>query len=186
MISNACDIPPAPAVSQAHWSDAMIRREIAKYPQWFVHVNFGNGIVARSTSWPDAPDDSRHMGVSKFDFIVKRNLPDLQGKRILEIGCNAGLVAIHMARLGAAEVVGIDNDAFWPRWREQAQFVKSALEWRCRTTYNVRYHECDMRALPELDLGRFDIVIALNCIYYIEEAEIQHLIHHIAGIAPHL
>src|SRR4051794_16939927 len=86
------------------WSDDYIRDEIPRF-KWFIHTNFGNGIVARSTAWPDAPIDSRHMGVSKFEYIVRRNLPDLQGKRVLEIGCNCGLIAIHMARLGAAEVV---------------------------------------------------------------------------------
>jgi 2-polyprenyl-3-methyl-5-hydroxy-6-metoxy-1,4-benzoquinol methylase len=123
------------------------------------------------------------MGVSKFEFIVRPNLPDLQGKRILELGCNAGVVSIHMARLGAAEVVGIDCERGWAGWREQAAFVKGALEWRCRTSYNVRFIECDMRRLPDLDLGKFDICIALNCIYYIEKEEIRKLPRHIASVS---
>lgn len=170
---------------EASFSDESIRRRIAEYDRWFVHTNFGNGIIARSTSWPDQPLDSRHAGDSKFDFIVRRNLPDLQGKRILEIGCNAGVISIHIARLGAAEVVGIDCERGWPRWKEQAEFLKSALEWRCRTKYNVRYVECDMVALPEVDLGRFDAVIALNCIYYIQEDQIRRLTHHVASITDH-
>jgi SAM-dependent methyltransferase len=171
---------PAPV-----WSDEYIRRQIPRY-RWFVHTNFGNGIVARSTSWPDAPPDSPNMGLSKFDYIIHRNLPDLQGKRILEIGCNAGVMSIHMARLGAAEVVGIDSEASWPNWRMQAEFVQGALEWRCCTSYNVRYQECDMRRLPQLDLGRFDVVLALNCIYYIEEDQIRRLVRHLSMITDRL
>ena len=165
-----------------HFSDEYIRRRIAQFDRWFVNTNFGNGIIARSTCWPDEPENSRHAGASKFDFIVRRNLPDLQGKRILEIGCNAGVISIHMARLGAADVVGIDCDRHWPRWREQAEFLKAALQWRCRTTYNTHYLECDMVDLPTLDLGRFDIVLALNCIYYVDPDQIRRLTRHIAAI----
>ena len=175
----------APPVTTENMSDELIRRRIASFDKWFVHVNFGNGIKVRSTSWPDAAEDSRHMGVSKFDFIVRRNLPDLQGKRILELGCNAGVISIHMSRLGAREVVGIDCDACWPRWLEQAEFVKSALEWRCQTNYRIRYIDCDMRKLPELDLGRFDAVIALNCLYYLEPDEIHRLTDYVSSVTDH-
>ncbi len=166
------------------WSDDYIRGQIPGY-KWFVHTDFGNGIVARSTHWPDAAHDSPHMGVPKFEFIVRRNLPDLQGKRVLELGCNAGVIAIHMTRLGAVEVVGVDCEEGWPHWREQANFVKGALEWRCRTTYNVRYIECDMRRLPELDIGTFDCAIALNCLYYIEEDQIARVVRYLSSVTPH-
>ncbi len=140
------------SVTPVEWSDEYIRSQIPRF-KWFVHTNFGNGIVARSISWPDAPDNSWHMGTSKFDFIVRRNLPDLQGKRVLEIGCNAGIISIHMARLGAASVVGVDSEMGWPGWMEQSRFVKGALEWRCQTTYNVDYVECDMRRLASWTLA---------------------------------
>ncbi len=163
-------------------SDSYIQEQIPRF-KWFIDVNFGNGIVAKSTTWPDAPPDSRHVGVSKFDFIVRRNLPDLQGKRILDIGCNCGLVAIHMVRNGAAEVVGIDNERTWPNWLQQAEFVKAALEWRCRTTYNVSYHNIDVKDLPRRELGRFDAVMALNSLYYLTETDIEAVMRHVSSIA---
>ena len=164
-------------------SDAYIREQIPKY-KWFVHVNFGNGIAAASTSWPDEPPNSRHAGIGKFEFIVRRNLPDLQGKRVLDIGCNCGLIAIHTLRSGAAEVVGVDSERTWPHWREQAEFVKRALEWRCRTTYNVSYEEADLRDLPTTNLGTFDVVLALNCLYYLEEPQIEAVMKHVSTISP--
>jgi SAM-dependent methyltransferase len=163
-------------------SDERIRSEIGRH-NWFIPVDFGGGIVARSTSWPDAPRNSPHVGITKFEFIVKRNLPDLQGRRFLEIGCNCGVVAIHMVRNGAREVVGIDNDATWPSWRSQAEFVREALEWRCQAKYNVRYIECDARNLPSLDVGRFDAVLALNSLYYLDEPSIARVIRHASMIA---
>jgi SAM-dependent methyltransferase len=171
-----------PGTTEVAMSDEFIRQEIPKY-KWFVHVNFGNGIVAQSTSWADAPLESRNSGTTKFDFIVKRNLPDLQGRRFLEIGCNCGLISIHMLRNGAREVVGIDTEPTWPQWRQQAEFVRSALEWRCQTKYNARYVELDARELPSTDFGRFDAVLALNSLYYLEEAAIARIMRHVSTIS---
>jgi SAM-dependent methyltransferase len=36
--------------------------------------------------------------------------PDLSGKRVLDLGCGLGSLGIHMARRGAAKVLGIDLD----------------------------------------------------------------------------
>lgn len=170
----------------ADMSDDAIRAGIRRFDRWFAHTDFGNGIVARSTAWPDAPSDSIHMGVAKFEFIVRPNLPDLQGKRILDLGCNNGLIAIHMARLGAREVLGIDCSRYWPRVIEQAEFVKAALEWRCATRYNTRYLDMEFGDLTEHDFGRFDAAIALNSLYYLEEAEIERVVRHLATITDHL
>ena len=151
--------------------------------QWFTHVDFGYGVIAQSTSWPDAPLDSTHMGVTKFEHIIKRNLPNLQGRRILELGCNAGLVSIHMCRLGAREVIGIDSERTWPKWKEQAEFVRRALELRCGSRYNTVYHDLDMKSVPDRDFGEFDAVIALNCLYYLEEEDIGRVMRHASEIA---
>src|SRR5688572_18548133 len=35
---------------------------------------------------------------------------DLRGKRVLDIGCRDGLFCFEAEKLGAAEVIGIDND----------------------------------------------------------------------------
>jgi tRNA (mo5U34)-methyltransferase len=37
-------------------------------------------------------------------------LPDVRGKAVLDVGCNAGYYAYEMKRRGAARVVGIDTD----------------------------------------------------------------------------
>src|SRR6266851_2677678 len=35
-------------------------------------------------------------------------LPDVDGRRVLDLGCGAGQLARHLATTGAAEVVGVD------------------------------------------------------------------------------
>lgn len=172
-----------PDYANVEWTDDRVLEEIEKFDQWFVHTDFGNGVVARSTAWPDASMHSTHMGISKFDYIVKPNLPNLQGKRVLELGCNNGLISTYMCRQAATEVIGIDCSDHWGQVIDQAEFVKSAFEYRGNTKFNTTYHDHHMGDLPQMGLGKFDIVIALNCLYYLEEAEIESVMRHVSEIA---
>ncbi|MBN2021540.1 MAG: class I SAM-dependent methyltransferase [Pirellulales bacterium] len=161
-------------------NDAYIRSRVGEM-KWYAPISLGAGIVTRPWNWPDAPVNSPHMGPARFEFILRRNLPDLQGKRVLDLGCNAGLMSLHMARCGAREVVGMDSEKTWPGWQEQAAFVKRVLEWRCATSYNVAFVEANMRDLPSLDLGAFDVVVALCCLYYLDPHDIDRVIGHVAN-----
>jgi SAM-dependent methyltransferase len=157
-------------------TDELLRQEIAKF-RWYQPVSFGGGIVASNRAGPHTLA-SHEFGRAKWRYIVERNLPDVQGLRVLDLGCNCGLFSIELARAGAREVVGIDSERTWPGWKEQAQLVKEALEWRCATGYNVSFVEGSMASVPELGLGRFDVVMALCSIYYLGDDEIQRLLGH--------
>ena len=157
-------------------SDEQVR-DYVNSQTWYQPVPLGNGIYTTAVS---GVHDifSPETGLTKWNYIIERNLPDVQGMRVLDIGCNAGLFTIQLARAGAREVVGIDSKRTWEPWHEQATFVKDLLERRCETTYNVTYIDASMTEIPDLDLGRFDLVIALCSIYYIEDGEIRRLLRH--------
>ena len=155
-------------------NEEVIKETIAQHT-FYQPIEFGNGIVA--SNWAGKyTNASYEFGLKKWRYIIERNLPDVQGMRVLDIGCNSGLYCIQLARMGAREVVGIDSESTWPSWMEQAKFLKDALEWRCGTTYKVKYYDCPMTKIPDLNLGKFDLVIALCCIYYISDEEIQALL----------
>ncbi len=160
--------------------EALLRKQ-AKQFDWYTPVNFGNGLIINGNFKISSDDESIHFGLGKWRYIVERNLPDLQGKRVLDIGCNAGAFCIQMARMGATEVIGIDSNRTWPNWLNQAKFVKSALEWRCGTTYPITFIDSEMDRIPDLNLGHFDVVIALCCLYYLEGKKIQALLEHFNG-----
>lgn len=61
--------------------------------------------------------------------------------------------------------------------------MKSALEWRCQTKYNVKYIDTDINDLSSLELGSFDAVIALNSLYYLDEKDIERTIRHVADLS---
>lgn len=165
--------PPAPRMSEA-----LLREGVARY-RWYSPIDFGGGVVARG-NFNGSELNSINFGLGRWDYILRRNLPSLVGKRVLDIGCNSGVFCVEMARMGAVDVVGVDSSGAWPGWTEQAEFVKAALEWRCNTSYPIRFVDADMANIPDLELGRFDVAIALCCIYYLEDEPLQRLMDHLA------
>ena len=159
--------------------DAWLLHGIAGYQQWYQCVDFGNGIVAHVTTppeWKPDPSLDASSGMDRFDFIIRPNLPDVSGLRVLDLGCNVGLYSLAVAKMGAREVVGVDRDL---RIRQrtgqlpfvdlvsQAEFVKSAFEIRDSTKYPVIYKAIDFQNLDDLrSLGTFDLILALNVVYH--------------------
>jgi 2-polyprenyl-3-methyl-5-hydroxy-6-metoxy-1,4-benzoquinol methylase len=46
------------------------------------------------------------LALEHVDFLAL--LPSVQGRRVLDLGCGAGQLALHLATAGAAEVIGVD------------------------------------------------------------------------------
>ncbi len=118
-------------------------------------------------------------GHGRWNYILKDNLPLLSGKRILTLGANNGHNSIQMLRCGAREVIGIELD---DTNIEQGNFVKSAFEWADNTKYNFHYCHANMKDLLQLNLGTFDMVMALCSIYYLDDISIANLVRYISKI----
>lgn len=159
--------------------DSWIRRGIVGYQQWYQSVDFGNGLVADVTTPPDwrpHPELNPGSGLDRWNFIVRRNLPDLRGMRVLDLGCNVGLYSIEMARMGAREVVAVDRDTTirqrtgqLPKVNlvAQAEFVRKAFELREDTNFPVEFKAIDFKDLKAIKaLGWFDLILALNVVYH--------------------
>jgi tRNA (mo5U34)-methyltransferase len=84
-------------------------------------------------------------------------LPDLTGKTVLDIGCNAGFYAFEMMRRGAARVVGIDSDA---RYLAQARLAAEVLG------HEIELHQMDVYSVGELG-EKFDLVIFMGVLYHL-------------------
>lgn len=61
-------------------------------------------------------------------------LPDVNGRRVLDLGCGAGQLARHLATRGAAEVIGVDVsermlECARTQWaRPRASYQHAAIE----------------------------------------------------------
>jgi len=143
---NATAARPAAAGSRA----AAVRRRIDALGPWFHNLDLGGVETAPDHFLGDYPR-------FKFDRFAGA-LPDLGGKSVLDIGCNAGFYAFEMKRRGAARVLGIDED---PRYLEQARFAAAELGW----------DDVEFRRLSVYDVGalgeRFDLVLFMGVLYHL-------------------
>jgi SAM-dependent methyltransferase len=116
------------------------------------------------------------LGTGRWNFIMKDHLPIPVGGSVLDLGSNNGFNPLQMLRAGAASAVGIEiqESAI-----EQANFLKAAYEWLDNRSYDFRSIHASQGDLPELGLPRFDVVTALCCLYYLDDADVRKLVHYI-------
>lgn len=81
------------------------------------------------------------------------HLGELAGLRVAHVQCHIGTDTLSLARLGAAEVVGID---FSPAAIEAARDLAT----RAPGGDRLSFVEAAVHRIPELDLGTFDLVYA--------------------------
>src|SRR5918996_3056005 len=84
-------------------------------------------------------------------------LPDVDGRRVLDLGCGAGQLAHHLATLGAAEVVGIDVS-------ERMLALARADCAHPRVTYHRAAVE--QASFPS---GRFEVVVSSLVLHYVDD-----------------
>jgi SAM-dependent methyltransferase len=139
---------------------------------WYYHLDFGRGVVVR----PELRHDP-YAGEANWSFI-ERHLPPLEGLRVLDIGCNAGLYALRMVDAGAAEVVGVDLAV------EQAEFVRDHFAEREGRDYRrARFVAADVRTYDLTSLGSFDLATLFCVAYHLGEAA-DRVIAQVARMAP--
>ena len=83
--------------------------------------------------------------------------PDLSGKRILDMGCGYGENCREFARLGAADVLGIDISA--------KMLAVAKAENDCENVRFMRLSMNNLAALPE----KFDVIFSSLAMHYIED-----------------
>lgn len=147
----------------------------SEYPhpnQWYAPSYFGCGLRIGGLYNPE-------VGWGRWNYLLKENLPNPTGYRVLDLGANNGFNSLQLLRNGAKEAIAFEIEA---EAIEQGMFLKSAYEWSDRKHYNFRYINSNMADLVTMDLGSFDMVMALCSIYYLEDDEITILVRHISSI----
>lgn len=81
----------------------------------------------------------------------------LAGKRVLDVGCRDGLFSLQAERLGASEVIGIDNDLSRGAVEVVLPYLKSKVQ-----MYELNLYDL----LPET-FGSFDVVIFPGVLYHL-------------------
>lgn len=143
-----------------------IRERAAALGDWFHNIDLNGAPTAPNHFLGDYPNVKWRL----FQHAVPE---DLNGRTVLDVGCNAGFYSIEMKRRGADRVVGIDFD---DRYLEQARFAAEVkgqdIEFRKLSVYDVA------------ELGEtFDIVLFMGVLYHLRHPLLAlDLIHdHVAG-----
>ncbi len=85
------------------------------------------------------------------------NKMQLKGKKVLDIGCRDGIYSFEAEKLGASEVIGIDNDLSKAATEFLIPFFKS----------KVKMYEKNLFDLKVEDYGRFDVIFFPGTLYHL-------------------
>ncbi len=143
-----------------------ISRRIQALGPWFHNIDLAGIETAPDHFLGDYP-------AIKSRFFWHVVAPELPGRSVLDIGCNAGFYSIAAKRAGAARVLGIDSD---PDYLAQARFAAEVCG------LDIEYRQLSVYDVAELG-QRFDVVLFLGVLYHLRHPLLAlDLIHeHVAG-----
>jgi tRNA (mo5U34)-methyltransferase len=131
-------------------STRTLKRDIDRLAPWFQNLRIDGMETAPDHFLGDYP----RVKWQRF----KDALPDdLEGRSVLDIGCNAGFYALEMKRRGAGRVMGIDTD---PRYLAQAELAAR------HAGQELELHEMSVYEVGRLG-ERFDLVIFMGVLYHL-------------------
>jgi tRNA (mo5U34)-methyltransferase len=127
-----------------------LRDAAAALGPWFHNIDLGGVMTAPDHFLGDYP-------AVKWRRFAHTIPVDLEGKTVLDIGCNAGFYSIQMKLRGASRVLAIDADT---DYLTQARFAADAV--------GVKIELAEMSVYDVGSLGQqFDIVFFLGVIYHL-------------------
>lgn len=138
-----------------------IRRRIASFPTWHYQFDLqGERTPIFKPDWAN-----RHEQRKKYFFEPLLDLcgGSLVGKRVLDLGCNAGFWSLMAVQSGCDYVLGIDGRQMHI---DQADFVFEANGVEEKRFEFVRGNIFDFDFAP---YGSFDIVLCLGLLYHINK-----------------
>lgn len=127
-----------------------LRRRIAELGPWFQNLRIGGVETAPDHFLGDYPA----FKWAGFSHVLP---DDLEGRSVLDIGCNAGFYAMEMKRRNAGLVVGIDADE---RYLRQARFAAA------ESGLDIELERMSVYEVARLG-RRFDIVLFMGVFYHL-------------------
>jgi len=143
-----------------------LQKEITELGPWFQNLDI-NGVKT-------APDhflgDYPSFKWRGFQHIIPE---DLEGRSVLDVGCNAGFYSLEMKRRNAGRVLGIDSD---PHYLRQARFAAEHLE------LDVQFRQMSVYDVGTLN-ETFDLVIFMGVLYHLRHPllALDLLYNHVVG-----
>lgn len=142
-------------------SRADIRSRILELAPWYQNIEVADGVWTKDLDG-DRDIFSGHDIPGPLWRAIAKDLPDITGWRVLDIGCNAGYMSFAVKRLGAGSVLGVDSNL-----GAAASFIDQANFCRDLLGLDVEFREQSFFAL-EPD-APFDLVLFCGVLYHLED-----------------
>lgn len=138
-----------------------IRRRIDSFDRW--HYQFD--LAGQKTPIADPTRVNRHLQRKRYFFepIVSLFGGSLAGKRVLDLGCNAGYWSLGAIEAGCEFVLGIDGRQMHV---DQANLV---FEVKGVDPQRYSFREGNLFEVDFQEFGNFDIVLNLGLMYHISK-----------------
>ena len=121
-----------------------------------------NGIAAAYQERDRGPNDRLSWGIWCPDESELRLLGDVRGKRCLVLGCGGGEDCVALARMGAAQVIGIDLSG------EQLAYARRLAE---DEDVAVRLIQGTVGELSAIESESIDTAISAHALLYVERID---------------
>ena len=102
-----------------------------------------------SPDWKALLSEVEQADFSCLDETLSELL-EVDGKDVIQLGCNNGRESLSLFALGARSVVGVD---------QSAAFLEQARELNKRSPHSAEFIESDIHHLPASLLNRFDVAL---------------------------
>ncbi len=152
-----------------------LEARIAEFPRWHYKFDFQGGV---STPIHDRTRINRHEQRRRyfFDALLQVTGGSLEGRRVLDLGCNAGFWSLQAIEAGADFVLGVEG--------RQMHVDQARLVFEAKGIEKERYR-FERANIFEHDFGeRFDVVLCLGLLYHISKP--VELLEIITGVGAQL
>jgi tRNA (mo5U34)-methyltransferase len=152
-------------------SSSSLREEVIRLGPWYLDVEITPELGTRASL--EAPSDAYPSSLGKIAFVspgerfketLLRIYPNgLEGRSVLDCGCNCGGYLFWAKELGAGECLGFDVREHWIR---QARFL---ARHRKKPSDGIRFEVCNLYDLPNMGLGTFDLTLFHGILYHLPD-----------------
>ena len=167
----------------------------SSFPEWYSPLELGPFQIPKVTypDFKDVWDYDNTEGIRNWEHCIKHVLPEVQGKRIIDVGSNIGLYSLELARMGAI-VCGVDRgpSTVQPNNHNLGSQSVPNQAYGIRNLYEL-YHNrrFDNVAFAELDLMTYDfsklkcdIFFSCRVLYHLGKQRMEQIIRDISNNIP--
>ncbi len=135
---------------------------------WYHSIDFGDGDVTK------VKEKDPFRGIDRWNYF-KEYLPNLQDKRIIDIGCNTGIFSFQAIRDGASYVLGLDSSKLAI---QQALFATKVFSDNEKVEYSkkVDFKCLDVSKTSLIKFGKFDIAFLFSVIYCLKKRKAKEML----------